>query len=62
MNRENIRDYKIVNQLGQGSFGTAYKVMNIKNKKYYVLKQIFLDQAKKEEKNKLLKKLLFYQK
>ena len=55
MNRECLKDYKIINKLGQGSFGTAYKVMNIKNKKYYVLKQIFLDQAKKEEKEQITK-------
>ena len=30
--------------------------MNIKNKKYYVLKQIFLDQSKKEEKEEITKK------
>ena len=62
MNRESIRDYKIINQLGQGSFGTAYKVMNIKNKKYYVLKKIFLDQAKKEEKEQITKEAIILSK
>ena len=55
MNRDSIKNYKIISKLGQGSFGTVYKVMNIKDKKYYVLKQILLDQAKKEEKEQITK-------
>ncbi len=51
-----IKDYKIINKLGQGSFGSVYKVMNIKDKKQYALKQIILDEAKKEEKEQLMKK------
>ena len=52
---ESIKDYKIISKLGQGSFGSVYKVMNIKDKKYYALKQIILDEAKKEEKEQLMK-------
>ena len=37
--------------LGQGSYGICYKVLNIKDKKYYVLKQIFLKNLKNDEIN-----------
>ena len=57
-----IKDYKIINKLGQGSFGSAYKVINIKDKKYYVLKQILLDEAKKEEKDQLMKEAIILSK
>ena len=33
-----IRNYHIVEKLGQGSFGLAYKVLNKNDNKFYVLK------------------------
>ena len=59
---QKIKDYKIINKLGQGSFGSAYKVMNLKDKKYYVLKQILLVEAKKEEKDQLMKEAIILSK
>ena len=50
-----IRNYHIIEKLGQGSFGTAYKVLNKNDNKFYVLKQIFLQNNKNEE-FKLLQK------
>ena len=41
--------YKIIKILGNGSFGTAYKVKNIDDNKYYVIKRILTDKASKEE-------------
>jgi len=41
--------YKIIKILGNGSFGTAYKVRNIDDNKYYVIKSILTDKASKEE-------------
>ena len=42
-------NYKIIEKLGQGAFGSAYKVINIENDNIYVIKQISLKNAKKEE-------------
>ena len=50
-----IRHYHIIEKLGQGSFGAAYKVLNKNDNKFYVLKQIFLQNNKNEE-FKLLQK------
>jgi len=45
----NNLDYKIIETLGQGSFGSAYKVIN-KNSNYtYVIKRILLKGANNEE-------------
>ena len=57
-----MKDYKIINKLGQGAFGSAYKVIYLKDKKYYVLKQILLDEAKKEEKDQLMKESIILSK
>ena len=44
-----IRNYQIIQKLGHGSFGAAYKVLNKNDNKYYVLKQISLQNTKNEE-------------
>ena len=49
------RNYKIIQKLGQGSFGTAYKVLNKKDKKFYVLKEMILQNLKKEDLNEIFK-------
>ena len=48
-NEGNIKDYKIIEKIGQGGFGCVFKVMNKKDEKIYALKQIYLDKGKKEE-------------
>ena len=50
-----IRNYHIIEKLGQGSFGAAYKVLNKKDNKFYVLKQIFLQNNKNDELKELQK-------
>ena len=41
--------YKVIQKLGQGSFGAAYKVMNIEDNNFYVIKQIKIKDASKKE-------------
>ena len=41
--------YKIIQQIGQGCFGSAYKVLNRKNNKIYVMKKIAKDLASNGE-------------
>jgi len=50
-----IRNYHIVEKLGQGSFGLAYKVLNKNDNKFYVLKQIFLQNFNNDELKELQK-------
>lgn len=35
-------DFKIINELGRGSYGTVYKVTSLKDNLTYVLKKISL--------------------
>ena len=46
-------NYKTLQILGQGSFGSAYKVLNEENNDIYVVKKILLKGAKKEEINEI---------
>ena len=39
-NNQNLSKYKILNELGEGSFGKAYKVLNKIDKNIYVIKSI----------------------
>lgn len=57
-----FKDYKILEEIGEGSTGTVYKVINIKNNKIYSLKNvIFLYNNDKQDniitEIKILKKL-----
>ena len=52
-NYPNNQKYKIIENLGQGGFGSAYKVLNIDNNNIYAIKKIPLNNAKEEEKNKI---------
>ena len=45
----NIQEYEIKEKLGQRNYGCVYKVINKKDKNIYVLKQIILREANKEE-------------
>ena len=45
----NRPNYKIIEILGQGSFGSAYKVLNEENNSIYVIKKIKLKNVKKDE-------------
>ena len=53
--KENIQDYKIIEKIGQGAFGSVFKVLNSKDNQVYALKQIILKEAKKEELEQLKK-------
>ena len=56
------KDYEIIEKLGQGSFGSAFKAKNKKDNKIYVIKQIMLkEDFKKEEIEKIKReaKILF---
>ena len=45
----NNQNYKIIENLGQGSFGSIYKVLNINNNYIYVIKRILLKGTNKEQ-------------
>ena len=45
----NNPNFKVLEKLGQGSFGAAYKVLNEENNNIYVIKKILLKSAKEEE-------------
>ena len=47
--------YKIIKKLGQGAFGAAYEVLNINDNKNYVIKEILMKEASKEEVDNLIK-------
>ena len=35
-----LKDFQIINQIGEGSFGTCYKVRDLKNSDILVMKKI----------------------
>ena len=45
----NRPNYKIIEILGQGSFGSVYKVLNEENNCIYIIKKIKLKDVKKDE-------------
>ena len=54
--------YKVVKKLGQGAFGSAFKVLNTEDQKEYVLKEINLsdnpeENAQTENEGRLLAKI-----
>ena len=42
-------NFKIIEHLGQGTFGSAFKVLNEEDNSTYVIKKIFLKSATEEE-------------
>jgi NIMA (never in mitosis gene a)-related kinase len=44
-----IKNYKIQQRLGIGSYGTVYQVIDINTKNKYVIKQILLNDLSREE-------------
>ena len=51
-NNNDINNYKEIENLGQGGFGSIFKVLNKKDNKYYAMKKISINENNKE---KLLK-------
>ena len=49
----NNQKYKIIEILGQGGFGSAYKVLNKDNNNIYVIKKILINNLEEEEKIKI---------
>ena len=49
VNNQNSSKYKIIEQLGEGGFGKAYKVENKKDKNIYVMKKIPINTKNLEE-------------
>ena len=35
---DSLKEYKIMSQIGKGSFGSVYKVLSRKNRQIYVMK------------------------
>ena len=48
-NNQNLSKYKILNELGEGGFGKAYKVQNKIDKNIYVIKRINIKSKTPEE-------------
>ena len=42
-------NFKVIEKLGQGAFGSAFKVLNEEDNNIYAIKKIFLKSATKEE-------------
>ena len=51
-NQKNSK-YKIIEELGHGSFGKTFKVKNMDNKKFYAIKKIPINKIKEEDLNKI---------
>ena len=45
----NHANFKVLEKLGQGAFGAAYKVLNVEDNSIYVIKKILLKDAKEDE-------------
>ena len=45
----NHPNFQVLEKLGQGAFGAAYKVLNVEDNSIYVIKKILLKNAKEEE-------------
>ena len=45
----NHPNFEIIEKLGQGTFGSAYKVLNKEDNNFYVIKKIILNNAKQDE-------------
>ena len=52
-NYPNKEKYKILKILGQGAFGTVYEVINIDDNRHYAIKKIQINDASKEELDKI---------
>ena len=50
-------DFRIVSELGRGSYGTVYKVTSLKNNQVYVLKKISLKHMKPKQQQSALKEV-----
>ncbi len=53
-NYPNNQKYRIIENLDQGGFGSAYKVLNKDNSNIYVIKKIPINNAEEKERNKIL--------
>jgi serine/threonine protein kinase len=53
-------NYNQISMLGQGAFGTVYKVFHKLERKYYAMKKIFLTEYIIDEKNNLLNETYLY--
>ena len=51
-NQKNSK-YKIIEELGHGSFGKTFKVKNKDNNKFYAIKKIPINKIKEEDLNKI---------
>ena len=38
-----LKEYEIKNKIGEGQFGEVYKILNIKDNKYYAMKKMDKD-------------------
>ena len=49
----NHANFQVLEKLGQGTFGAAFKVLNVEDNSFYVIKKILLKNLKEEEIKKI---------
>ena len=54
-NNQKFENYNIIEKIGEGGFGSAYKVINKENNRIYAIKQISLKNASKKEIDSIIK-------
>jgi serine/threonine protein kinase len=57
-----ISDFKILSELGRGSYGVVYKVMSLINKSIYVIKKMDLKHMKEKQQKEAWKEAMILKK
>jgi NIMA (never in mitosis gene a)-related kinase 1/4/5 len=52
-----LRDFKIIEQIGDGSFSTVHKVLRLKDQQHYAMKQVKIKTLSQKEKDSALNEI-----
>lgn len=58
-NIKELKDFQIINKIGEGSFSSVYKVKRIQDGHEYALKKIKMSKLSKKEKQNTLNEIRF---